>query len=616
MVFDGADLPSKGGTEASRKSSRNEYRAKGMQALRMQNRAAAVEFFQRAVEVTPQMAHRVIKALRKLNVECIVAPYEADAQLAYLSNTGYVTAVISEDSDIIAFGAKVVLFKMDKEGYVDEFRQKLLGAVTSMNLSGWEPERLTQMCIFAGCDYLKSLPGLGVKKAHAAIFGGAANRAPLDECFRKAIARLRMEGTTVPPDYVAEFERAYLTFQHQRVFDPVREACVPLKPIPPERDAAAMSFIGAPLPDDIARAVARGDMHPVTHVFYDQAEPPAPAPAPAPAAAPEAAPGAAVPAEASEAGGAAGDQPQATAAAVQGAVCRGAVKGGQSKAAPKLGAGVGRQSKGIQGYLLGSARVTPHARGQFRPPRALSEAHGAAPAEPAARPLKRLKTSNPFEREAAPKNVTSRLPPARPLSADPPRVASRSGPDAPPRRTGFSPRIPAGLILQMQRRTRSLVATWQGRWQRTCARRRRRRPQRQGCTHRSTRSRTAQVQAARARASRPPAAPLSPLPPGARPLLPRAPCARRVRAARSRGAAVRGQAGRLRVGGCGGCEGCGGCGGGGGGGGGGGRRGAAAGGGAVGGGAPGRAGRAGAIPQRRVSGGRGRGRGGGAGESG
>ena len=55
MVFDGADLPSKGGTEASRKSSRNEYRAKGMQALRMQNRAAAVEFFQRAVEVTPQI---------------------------------------------------------------------------------------------------------------------------------------------------------------------------------------------------------------------------------------------------------------------------------------------------------------------------------------------------------------------------------------------------------------------------------------------------------------------------------------------------------------------------------------------------------------------------------
>ncbi|KAJ1468001.1 PIN domain-like protein [Baffinella frigidus] len=77
MIFDGADLPSKGGTEQNRKSSRDEYKAKGMHALRMQNRGAATEFFQRAIDVTPHMAHRVIKALRKLNVECIVAPYEA-----------------------------------------------------------------------------------------------------------------------------------------------------------------------------------------------------------------------------------------------------------------------------------------------------------------------------------------------------------------------------------------------------------------------------------------------------------------------------------------------------------------------------------------------------------
>ena len=48
-------------------------------------------------------------------VECIVAPYEADAQLAYLNTRNYVSAVITEDSDIIAFGAKVVFFKMDKE---------------------------------------------------------------------------------------------------------------------------------------------------------------------------------------------------------------------------------------------------------------------------------------------------------------------------------------------------------------------------------------------------------------------------------------------------------------------------------------------------------------------
>ncbi len=34
MVFDGADLPSKKGTETNRKSSREEFKAKGLQALR------------------------------------------------------------------------------------------------------------------------------------------------------------------------------------------------------------------------------------------------------------------------------------------------------------------------------------------------------------------------------------------------------------------------------------------------------------------------------------------------------------------------------------------------------------------------------------------------------
>jgi len=60
------------------------------------------------------------KALRAENIECIVAPYEADAQLGYLSISGYVDAVISEDSDLLAYGCNRVLFKMDKFGNGEE----------------------------------------------------------------------------------------------------------------------------------------------------------------------------------------------------------------------------------------------------------------------------------------------------------------------------------------------------------------------------------------------------------------------------------------------------------------------------------------------------------------
>ncbi len=40
--------------------------------------------------------------------ECIVAPYEADAQCAYLSKIQYVRAVVTEDSDLLMLGTQTV----------------------------------------------------------------------------------------------------------------------------------------------------------------------------------------------------------------------------------------------------------------------------------------------------------------------------------------------------------------------------------------------------------------------------------------------------------------------------------------------------------------------------
>lgn len=49
-----------------------------------------------------------VQAARAKGIDCIVAPYEADAQLAYLNKAGIVQAVITEDSDLLAFGCKKV----------------------------------------------------------------------------------------------------------------------------------------------------------------------------------------------------------------------------------------------------------------------------------------------------------------------------------------------------------------------------------------------------------------------------------------------------------------------------------------------------------------------------
>lgn len=39
----------------------------------------------------------------------MVAPYEADAQLAFLNKADIAQAIITEDSDLLAFGCKKVL---------------------------------------------------------------------------------------------------------------------------------------------------------------------------------------------------------------------------------------------------------------------------------------------------------------------------------------------------------------------------------------------------------------------------------------------------------------------------------------------------------------------------
>lgn len=68
----------------------------------------ARSYFQRCVDITHLMALELIKACRKRNIDTIVAPYEADGQLAYLNIQNIADFVISEDSDLLVFGCKKV----------------------------------------------------------------------------------------------------------------------------------------------------------------------------------------------------------------------------------------------------------------------------------------------------------------------------------------------------------------------------------------------------------------------------------------------------------------------------------------------------------------------------
>ena len=105
LVFDGARLPAKAPTHAARAARKAENRAKAAALLAAGNKEAAAKAFAAALDVTHEMARQLLARARQAGVECVVAPYEADAQLAHLAalppSAGGVAAVVTEDGDLV-----------------------------------------------------------------------------------------------------------------------------------------------------------------------------------------------------------------------------------------------------------------------------------------------------------------------------------------------------------------------------------------------------------------------------------------------------------------------------------------------------------------------------------
>ena len=108
LVFDGDNLPAKKETEKDRLNNRNENIKKAKEFSSKGDAKTAHSYYSRAVDITPTLAAHFIRVIKnqRPQVVCIVAPYEADAQLSYLSTNGIVDVIISEDSDTIPYGCR------------------------------------------------------------------------------------------------------------------------------------------------------------------------------------------------------------------------------------------------------------------------------------------------------------------------------------------------------------------------------------------------------------------------------------------------------------------------------------------------------------------------------
>lgn len=83
-------MPAKSETESKRREARNKAKQRATELLKLGKADEARTYLKQSINITPEMASSVIKECHKLGVDCIVAPYESDAQLAFFNRKGKV----------------------------------------------------------------------------------------------------------------------------------------------------------------------------------------------------------------------------------------------------------------------------------------------------------------------------------------------------------------------------------------------------------------------------------------------------------------------------------------------------------------------------------------------
>jgi exonuclease-1 len=257
LIFDGDNLPSKAGTEKDRRERRKEGKRLGLELLKVGKTSQAQLELQKAVDVTPDMARAFIEELKASNVQYVVAPYEADSQMVYLERKGIIDGILSEDSDLLVFGAKCLITKLDKYGDCVEVNRNHFTACREISLVGWSDADFRRMAILSGCDYLPGIGGLGLKTAHRML----RKHKTVDRLVKAALFDGKLK---VPAGFMADFEQAERTFLYQWVFCPLEHRLVNLTPIPDDVTIADMPYLGEEVAAHLAVGVAKGDLYPRT----------------------------------------------------------------------------------------------------------------------------------------------------------------------------------------------------------------------------------------------------------------------------------------------------------------------------------------------------------------
>lgn len=261
LVFDGAYLPTKAETAKDRRQKREEAQLKANEYIKKGNRKLAWKEFMKAAGVTPEMAKSIMVELDRRNVRYVVAPYEADPQMVYLEKIGLVHGILSEDSDLLVFGCKRLITKLNDFGECIEINRANFCKVKKIpHFSKYTSEQLRLVAMLSGCDYTKGIPGVGLKTAFTLV--------QRHQNSERLLNALIADGKSISAEFQDEIRKADLAFQFQKVFNPKTQELDTLNPYPNnfEEDFEFLELCcGKTLSKELHFKICNGSIHPNSH---------------------------------------------------------------------------------------------------------------------------------------------------------------------------------------------------------------------------------------------------------------------------------------------------------------------------------------------------------------
>ncbi|AEO98236.1 flap endonuclease-1 [Emiliania huxleyi virus 201] len=148
---------------------RNERQAQALSELKLTDDATEVEKQEkRSVRATREHSEEVKKMLTLMGIPVIQAPCEAEATCAAYVKTGKAYATATEDMDSLTFGSTYVIRHINS---TDQKKQPTVeySLPNILNDMGITMDQFIEICILSGCDYTKTIKGIGPTRAYQLI---------------------------------------------------------------------------------------------------------------------------------------------------------------------------------------------------------------------------------------------------------------------------------------------------------------------------------------------------------------------------------------------------------------------------------------------------------------